>query len=203
METQLERLVAHVRRREDKPTCRSQEPTTAEPIQRHATNNRDLNNLAPFENIHRFPPLVLQTQVLMQRPCGEGCHCSCHQPKNLLSPRLVENIIGHLFIGFTGPALIYGSCNDSRCRQGYPTSLRLTYRFPYWFWQRAISIAFSFRSGVGPELAVRVPYVRPMTADWFRYARRGDVEGMKNLLKSGKASGKFIRLVVSCIDRLV
>lgn len=203
MEIQLERLAGHVASPGKNSRGISQQLMTHEPVKPHVMNSEDLvNNTALDQNIHNFPPLIIQTRVLLKRPFDEGCHCSCHQPKYLQSPNMVQKIIGNLFIGYTGPTLVFGSCNDSRCRQESSASARLTYIFPYWFWQRAICVAFSFNNGAGPELVIRVPYVRPISADWFRCARCGDVEGLKNLLKSGKASGKLIYLVVSYMDRL-
>lgn len=140
---------------------------------------------------------ILQLQVLRRLPCESNCHCVCHQTHRLRSPSFAEKIIGNLFVGYAGFPTLFQKCNVLGCSQASPKIAKVTYKFPWWFWQRAVNIRFSWSSPEGPELLLRFPCIRPSFCDWFSFARMGDAKGMQDLLERKQASGTLSYLQTS------
>ena len=141
-------------------------------------------------------PSASTVQVHVQRRllCDSNCFCACHQTQRLATPSFAKNIVGNLFLGYSGFPTLFRKCNILGCRQESSKNARMTYRFPWWFWQRAVNLCFTWNSPDGPELLLRFPFIRPSDCDWFGFARMGDVEGMQCLLERGQASRIFFRL---------
>lgn len=131
-------------------------------------------------------PNVL-VRVLRRRPCHSACSCMCHQTQRLLSPGIVQRLIGNLFIGYTGLPTPFRRCNVLGCRQNSPAHAKLFYRFPSWFCKRAINLAF-FGGGLCPELILRFPCVRPLHSEWGEYIRDGRVDDLKRLINCKQVS---------------
>ncbi|KAL8853728.1 MAG: hypothetical protein Q9221_001371 [Calogaya cf. arnoldii] len=64
--------------------------------------------------------------------------------------------------------------------------MKLTYRFPSWFWNRAIRVSF-MGGKLGPELVLRFACVRPFESDWGTFVREGAVEDLKCLIDRKQA----------------
>ncbi|KAL8648567.1 MAG: hypothetical protein Q9226_005939 [Calogaya cf. arnoldii] len=64
--------------------------------------------------------------------------------------------------------------------------MKFTYRFPSWFWNRAVHVSF-MGGKVGPELVLRFPCVRPFESDWGTSVREGAVEDLKSLIDRKQA----------------
>lgn len=131
---------------------------------------------------------VLNLHVLRQISCGPRCSCSCHRTQRVKSPRVLDNLIGRIFLGYNGFPSVIGRCSASTCGLSSPAFTRVTYRFPAWFWQRAVQVVLSCNEACGPELLIRLPHVRSFNCDWFRCVRKGDIEGMKCVLQSKQAN---------------
>ena len=131
-------------------------------------------------------PNVL-VRVLRRRPCHSACSCICHQTQRLLSPGIVQRLVGNLFIGYTGLPTPFRRCNVLGCRQNSPAHAKLFYRFPSWFCKRAVDLAF-FGGGLCPELVLRFPCVRPLHSEWGEYIRDGRVDDLKRLINCKQAS---------------
>lgn len=135
-----------------------------------------------------YAPPPIQLHVLRRLPCDDSCHCSCHRAQRYASPGVLEKVLGKLFLGYAGLPTLFGKCNALGCRQRSSKLAKMTYRFPRWFWYRAVNVGFSYTPATGPELLLRFPCVRPAQCDWFIFARMGDAEGLKRLLTQKQAS---------------
>ena len=136
--------------------------------------------------------LKVRLQTLQRRFCNPSCRCYCHKTQRIASPGFLERLVGKLFLGYAGLSSVFRSCTVLECRQDSSKLAKVTYRFPSWFWQRAINFEFSYTSSTGPELLLRLPYVRPAHSEWFICARMGDADGLKRLLHNGQA-GRTLR----------
>ncbi|KAL8934468.1 MAG: hypothetical protein Q9211_005211 [Gyalolechia sp. 1 TL-2023] len=134
-----------------------------------------------------FPNLYFQVQ--RRHSCEGICHCVCHQTHRWRSPALAEKIMGNLFVGYAGFPTLFQKCNVLGCSQASPKVAKIAYKFPWWFWQRAVNIAFSWSSPEGPELLLRFPCIRSSYCDWFVFAKKGDAKGLEDLLERKQASG--------------
>ncbi|KAL8689868.1 MAG: hypothetical protein Q9218_004556 [Villophora microphyllina] len=134
---------------------------------------------------------IMQIQFLRRYRCAPPCQCACHQTQRLRLPHIAENFIGRLFLGYAGVPLLTQKCNTLACRQNSPAIVKLAYRFPYWIWQRALNMVFTYSSKTGPQLVLRFPCVRPMACEWFEAARQGYVGILKDLLDRKQACREF------------
>ena len=123
----------------------------------------------------RSPYLYLNVESTSST-CFAGCPCSCHLFKAFTSSRALSSIFGTLFIGYHGVSGLGQKCSHYICRRK-SSRLEVTYLFPRWFVQRAITYTLENVSAKGPELCLRFLCVRP---EWVMYipfgssARRGD-----------------------------
>ena len=135
---------------------------------------------------------TMRLQALQRRPCNPLCHCTCHKTRRIASPGFLERLLGKLFVGYSGLPSVFRNCTVLGCRQDSSKLVKVTYSFPYWFWQRAVNAAFSYTFATGPELLLRFPCVRPAHSEWFICARMGDADGLKRLL-GNKQAGRTLR----------
>lgn len=147
-----------------------------------------ISNILP-PNRHDDDAVVpnINVRVLRRRSCHSACSCSCHRTQRLVSPGTLERLVGSLFMGYTGIPSPFRRCDVYDCRQRSLTHVKLTYRFPAWFWNRAIHVAF-LGGGPSPELVLRFPCVRPFESDWGTFVRAGAVEDLKYLIDRKQAS---------------
>ena len=130
---------------------------------------------------------VINVRVLRRRQCHAACSCSCHQIQRRVLPGQFGRLMGSLFIGYTSHPCPFRRCDVYGCRQSSALHVKLAYRFPAWFWNRALHIAF-LGGGLGPELVLRFPCVRPFESDWGKCVRDGAVEELKSLTENRQAS---------------
>lgn len=132
---------------------------------------------------------TVKLQMLRRVPCQSACNCACHQTQRFTSPRFLESVFGNLFLGYSGLPSVFRKCTILGCRQDSSKLAKMTYRFPCWFWQRAVNIAFSYTYSAGPEWVLRLTCIRPWDSDWFQFARTGNVKGLKRFIVDKQASG--------------
>jgi hypothetical protein len=127
--------------------------------------------------------------------CSRSCKCSCHLRRRLQTPRLLEGLLGTLFLGYSGSPILSQNCDQSSCRGGKCSSASFTYQFPRWFVQsRMIELQAKITAMYGPELLLRFNRVVDGKALVFHYASTGNVEKMKQLFEQGRASPSDVRI---------
>jgi len=93
--------------------------------------------------------------------CPTGCHCQCHVARRTASsPSWLRPVLGSVLLVYQNlPVLGFRPCNEAQCQNA--GSLRLNYRFPSWFWNRAVVLtaALADLSGIGATLHLRIPRV--------------------------------------------
>ncbi|KAK2615814.1 hypothetical protein N8I77_002540 [Diaporthe amygdali] len=117
--------------------------------------------------------------------CNPRCRCRCHSNRSVarLSLSAFASSLGALCFSFTGPNPGTSACTDTSCRARRARWLRITYVFPSWLFQAAITA--SFTDGIGsPELLIRVCRVLSSRSldgyyNIFGYISRKDVEKVK------------------------
>lgn len=96
---------------------------------------------------------------------GNKCHgqryCSCHIRKRARTTASLGNLIGNLFVGYTGMPLSQRICNLRTCqRQQRGFSAQFTYDFPWWFVACALAATISIGMAIGPDFTLRLPHCR-------------------------------------------
>ncbi|KAL8741464.1 MAG: hypothetical protein Q9184_008381, partial [Pyrenodesmia sp. 2 TL-2023] len=120
--------------------------------------------------------------------CSSECKCTCHTRQNMQALSSLEAILGRLFLSYTGPSILRKPCNLSTCRQQNARAIRLTYFFPQWFLNRAVSTTFSATGLSAPSLNIKVRKIVPETNRLFTLSKIEGLDGIRQLFVSREAS---------------
>ena len=126
--------------------------------------------------------------------CSRTCKCSCHTRRRLSSPRLLDGLLGSLFIGYSGAPLLSQHCDQGSCQGRRSSTTSLVYTFLRWFVvSRMLQLKAKITAMYGPEMSLRFNRVVNGKALIFHYATIGDVSKMKQLFEQGRASPSDVR----------
>ena len=130
----------------------------------------------------------IRTTQFPRTSCTPWCSCVCHRERRLRTPRMLENFIGSLFIGYSGLPVFRPPCNEKSCHLKAQPLTYVTYFFPRWFVSRMLSFMMTITPLAGPVISLKVQRTVPGNADIFTYAKLGDVDNIRRLLENGLAS---------------
>ena len=122
-------------------------------------------------------------------PCMLNCKCTCHNVWAFQSLTLLHNVIGTLFVGYSGyPVGALQRCTEASCISQSTFRGYVHYIFPSWFLIKALTITLMsiFLDEISVSLVTR--RIIPGGAEIFRLISLDDVEGIKNLFAMGSAS---------------
>ena len=121
--------------------------------------------------------------------CLEGCDCRCHDVSvTPLGPLSLTPYIGNLYVSkklLRSPWSLAFQCNVQTCRRTRLSQARVEYVFPPWF--VSVTAAISTRSSP-ISLCLSTPRLIANNAEICKYISIGDIEGVKNLLLTRKAT---------------
>jgi hypothetical protein len=120
--------------------------------------------------------------------CDYDCSCACHVYYRLQTPRFMDRLLGSLFVGYSGCPVSKTPCNEFRCRARGTAKAQFTYYFPPWFLAQRMSLTITTTPLGALGLALTPSRIRSDDADIFRYAIRGNLDGIKTLFQQGLAS---------------
>ena len=122
-------------------------------------------------------------------PCSRYCRCKCHHIHSFQSPGALHELIGTLFIGYSGcPVRSLQRCTEPSCLSQTTFRTYVHYLFPSWFLTKALTAAFLLIFPAEIQVALTIRSIVPNGADIFRLQRTQDVDGMKKLFGSHLAS---------------
>ena len=163
---------------------------------------KDLRNLlhesAPMREQSRvatqFPPSLTSAVLIRARPlsCTVRCGCACHKPWRWISPHLLSNILGRLFMGYSGfPISTFQKCSEARCPARRNLQIYVDYVFPSWLLSSNFALSLM---AVPHNISVSLNFkkVVPAGAEIFRLIILEDIEGLKSLFSKGLASPNVI-----------
>ena len=122
-------------------------------------------------------------------PCTRNCGCACHNVQAFRSPALLHEVVGTLFVGYSGyPIKALQRCTEASCVSRSTFRAYVHYLFPSWFLLKAFTVAVIsiFLSEISVSLTVR--RIVPAGAEIFRLVRQDDINGIKRLFDMGLAS---------------
>lgn len=120
--------------------------------------------------------------------CSSDCKCSCHTQQNVQAYSSLGNILGRLFLAYSGSSILRKPCNLSTCSQQNAKSIRLTYFFPRWFLNHVVSTTFSTNRLGTPNLNLKVRKIVPETSRLFALCMAEGVEDIQQLFVNREAS---------------
>ncbi|KAI9795610.1 MAG: hypothetical protein M1833_006931 [Piccolia ochrophora] len=132
--------------------------------------------------------------------CGVECDCACHRGRRMRTPRILQNIIGNLFVGYVGLPYLSPKCNSFSCQKRSAPILTARYQFPFWFIAKVLFASFAPNVAGDPRFGLTVRNrVQPVIGkNIFEMARWGDTEGVKEMLDKGLAGVDDIRNLDGC-----
>ena len=120
--------------------------------------------------------------------CSSDCKCSCHTQQNVQAYSSLGNILGRLFLAYSGSSILRKPCSLSTCSQQNAKSIRLTYFFPRWFLNHVVSTTFSTSRLGTPNLNLKVRRIVPETSRLFALCKAEGVDGIQKLFVNREAS---------------
>lgn len=143
------------------------------------------------------------------RRCKSTCPCRCHSRPagakhgvKLISRWEVncfEKVLGSASLDYFGFLTRKKSCNHRNCQNHQAGEVvKFRYQFPPWLVNMAVNLYFSTRLTGSPELLIRVcntlsPDGCTLSTTIFGFVDRGDVEGVKSVLRQRSGSIHDIR----------
>ena len=177
------------------PTSDSAAPRLPDP------NSNQVDDIDPVKAFHHNGSVLfnsaqmtavaavgIRTVQFPRTSCTPWCSCSCHRETRLRTPRILEQFIGSLFVGYSGLPALRPPCNEKTCHLQAQPLTYVTYFFPRWFLSRMVTFMMTVTPLAGPVASLKVQRVVPGSADVFNFARLGDIDGMKALFEKGLAS---------------
>ena len=143
----------------------------------------DRQSPLPIIGIKAYPTQYQKT------PCSPFCGCRCHDIHSTKSPKALHELVGMLFIGYSGcPLRMRQNCTEISCISQSPFRANVKYLFPSWFLATAITATLvkTFLAEIRVSLAVR--RIIPTGAEIFRLQKTHDIDGLRPLFSKGLAS---------------
>ncbi|EPS39909.1 hypothetical protein H072_6396 [Dactylellina haptotyla CBS 200.50] len=132
--------------------------------------------------------------VSPRSPCRNYCPCSCHAKKKgkIAAPGFVENLVGKLFVGYTGLPFLSKKCDFRGCKDQQTPSATVEYWFPLWFVSKNMRIDLKYLPNLGPQLQLST--VRRVSDDSqsIAFAMKGNIDGLRYLFSQGLASPRDV-----------
>ena len=143
---------------------------------------------APTSRIRQRQPVV-KFHCDSWISCEGYCSCICHSTYRYKSPELLDNLVGSLFIGYTGLPISTPKCDSRTCINQTPRSIRVSYAFPSWFFMKTLDVvARNSQNGPSFGLSLRNRIDASTGINIISLTHNGDITGMVKLLEERKAS---------------
>jgi hypothetical protein len=119
--------------------------------------------------------------------CRSGCICKCHAPLRFgVIP--ANRFIGSLSVVSTAAPRKQSPCTENSCSQQWRHVTKVTCRSPYWLLAQIVCLTVSMQPHIGINMSLRAFRVIPDDADVMRFAKAGDLEGVRSMIRRGLAS---------------
>ena len=119
---------------------------------------------------------------------SRSCPCHCHNPQTFQLFKTVQQVIGQLFIGYSGQLSNLRECQKCPCIKTNDARANFTYYFPAWLFSRAFELVLRNSELTGPSLNLRTYRVVPDESLLFHFARSGMIPEIQLLFSDKLAS---------------
>lgn len=119
--------------------------------------------------------------------CPSGCICKCHAPHHF---KVIPHnyLFGSFSITISAASGNKTLCTETTCSRRLMSVARATYRFPSWFLGRILYLTVSTQPLVGLNTSLKTLRIVPDNADIMRFAKTGDLQGVRSLIEQRLAS---------------
>lgn len=163
--------------------------------------------LSRVEDKHIIDPLLtlglLKKRIEQHYKCRALCPCTCHKKQSIKSAPLLDNLTGSFKITYSSIPILQPICSFQNCRVRRKAAIDFQYNFPKWLLRRIITFTLFISRQKGPEFLLRVIRVISSKSELFNKMRANDLEGVRQLLESGKVSIYDVDNVMGCTPLMV
>lgn len=132
--------------------------------------------------------VCIRTEMRPYGSCKIWCSCCCHAQHSVRFPRVLKNMMGSLFIGYSGLPILTAPCSEKTCSKRSSPSMHVSYYFPTWFLSRVLNFNASFNAFKGPQLNLHVPRLVGWSHPLWRLAHADQVISIQKLFDENLAS---------------
>ncbi|KAK7529920.1 ankyrin repeat-containing domain protein [Phyllosticta citribraziliensis] len=125
--------------------------------------------------------------------CRPGCACACHAAQKVTSPRVLNRIFGHLFLGYTDIPYLSPKCSEGTCGKNRGSKLSVEYWFPMGYISSTIvRMQVGYQPSTGALFQLQTLRAVPDDAMCIKFAMSGNIEGLQHLFSRGLASPRDV-----------
>ncbi|CAG8954641.1 hypothetical protein HYFRA_00004561 [Hymenoscyphus fraxineus] len=154
------------------------------------------NNLPPPYEEKNGTTNVESLRVLItpRAPCRNWCPCACHETRKrkVTPPGVMENLLGKMFVGYTGLPVLNNPCDFRGCRDKQTPSATVEYWFPWWFVSMNMKLYLKYLPNAGPQFQLTTTRRVPDSSQSIVFAMEGNIEGLQYLFNQGLASPRDV-----------
>ena len=144
--------------------------------------------MAIANNIPFVVGIRTHLSMYQQKPCATLCRCNCHNVQSFRSPPLLRNLLGFVFIKYSGyPFGLSRQCSDVVCQSQPHFKARAIYYFPFWLFSRMIDMTFMLSYSHEPSLSLAVRGTFSANSDIWRVIMLDDAQGVQSILNKRAA----------------
>jgi hypothetical protein len=117
------------------------------------------------------------------RRCVQLCSCVCHRRGQLAAPRILEETLGYLIVGYAGSLFSKVKCSQTMCANSHAQRglrLDLKYFFPKWLLRKVFFMTLEVAEAQ-PTFLIAVRNVIPLNGKLYTSTHAGDVAQLKYL----------------------
>jgi hypothetical protein len=154
-------------------------------------------NITADHNSHPIGPqpifqrLTISEYQQASSDCPTACICKCHAPRRFkVLPH--NDLFGSFAITLSAGSGRKSLCTETSCSRRLMSVAKATYRFPYWLLARIFCLTVSMQSQAGLDISLKTCQVVPDDADIMRFAKTGDLQGVRSLIEKRLASPRDV-----------
>jgi hypothetical protein len=145
--------------------------------------SREGNLMAELTNAPEMDQTPIQITI---RRCKTLCSCVCHRRTRIAAPRLLDQILGSLIVGFAGSLFNTIRCNQTMCanrdaKKGFRMDLK--YFFPRWALQKVFLMTLEVMQAQ-PTMVIAVRNTLPANSELYTATQDGNVTRLKYLFNN-------------------
>ena len=127
-------------------------------------------------------------------PCRSWCPCACHAKRKLklTAPGMMENMLGKMFVGYSGLPVLNRSCDFIGCRDRQNATATMEYWFPWWFVSMNLKMYLTYLPRMGPQIRLSTIRRVPDDSQSITFAMQGNIDGLKYLFSQGSVSPRDV-----------
>ena len=147
----------------------------------------------PYSSFHSGEKTSIGIRVTPSAiSCRKACRCACHSRRSSSSPAFMNNLLGRLFVSYSGLPVIKPRCDSPECRGSKSSHMSLEYWFPTSFWSNVVRMELSYHHVNGPSIQLDMLRIIADDAQCINFAISGNITGLQHLFNSGLASARDI-----------